>query len=329
MNRMIASSIAVALSCAPAFTFAQDRPADQQKNQSQSDASAAATGGERAEQARGEAGSNTPASAGQSSDASASGSSSSSGAAGGQSSGTSGANRSSGASDAVGASASDAPSRNSTDLAQPAAAREPAAAADAAAAMQDPTKMFIMESYNSNVFEIQSSQMASQKVQDDKVKQHARMMIEDHTQANQQLKQVAQSMQVQLPTQLDAVHQAKLQKMQQIPASELGRKYMNSQVASHWMSVLEFRYQAKNAQNPQVKQFASQMLPKLEQHLQHAQQMAEQHAGSAQARTASDRQSGDSSSEKPGHHEKSSTPGASGAGGTGEANDSGPDAASR
>jgi len=158
-------------------------------------------------------------------------------------------------------------------------------------AMQDPTKMFVMDTYSENLLEVQLGQLAAQKAQDDQVKQFARMMVQDHTKANQQLKQVAQSANIQISEQLDPVHQAKLQKMQKLPASEFGRKYVNSQAAAHMMTVLEFQYQSQNAQNDQVKQFATQMLPDLQKHLQHATKLAGQMAGGAQARTASERQS--------------------------------------
>jgi putative membrane protein len=259
---MMTGVVALGLSCAVALAEDErkENQPQQSNNQNQSDANTAASGGVKAEQTRD--------------------------AAGGQSSGRdaelsrkfeAGADKDAGSAGQPGA-----------DAAQLAAAREDEAA------MQDPTQWFIKEAYNANLFEIQAGQLAAQRVQDDKIKQFARMMVEDHTKANQQLKQLAQSSQFQVREQLDPIHQMKLQKMQKIPASEFGRKYVNGQVAGHWMSVLEYRYQAKNAQNAQVKQYASQTLPNLEKHLQHVQQLAEQQAGGAgEARTASERQPAD------------------------------------
>ena len=198
-------------------------------------------------------------------------------------------------------------------VAQPASAEaQPAAATDADAqaaanrdqAQQDPTQAFVMDTYTCNLFEIQAGQLAAQRAQDDQIKQFARQMVQDHTQANQQLKQAAQSKQIQVQEQLDPVHQAKLQKLQKLPAQEFGRKYINSQVAGHMMSVLEFRYQSENLQDPQLKQWAAQTLPKLEEHLKHATEIATKQAG-GQARTAGERESGgarsgEQSGEQPG-----------------------------
>jgi len=163
------------------------------------------------------------------------------------------------------------------------------AAAGRDQAEQDPVKSFVKEAYNTNLYEVQAGQLAGQKAQDDEIKQFARTMVEDHQKANQQLKQVAQSKQIQLDEQLDEVHKAKLAKLQKCSAQDLGRKYINGQAAGHMMTVLEFRYQSQNLQDPQLKQWATTMLPKLEQHLDHATKIATRQAGGAEARPAGER----------------------------------------
>ena len=186
-----------------------------------------------------------------------------------------------------------APTDTATDAAQPAAARE---AADAAP--KDPTQAFVTEAYSANMFEIQAGQWVAQKAQDDQIRQFARMIVQDHQKANQQLKQVAQSANVPIQEKLDPVHQAKLQKMQQCQASELSRKFAFGQVAGHTMSVLEYQYQSQNAQNDQVRQYASQTLPKLQQHLKQATDLAHQQIRGAEARPAGERLPGEA--EQPG-----------------------------
>ena len=178
-----------------------------------------------------------------------------------------------------------------SDAAAPAQDQAQAAAGREAGGEQDPTKAFVKDLYSANQFEVQLGQLAAQKAQDDQIKQFARMMVQDHQKANQQLKQIAQSAQVQVQDQLDPVHQAKLQKFQQIPASQWDRKYINSQAAAHMMSVLELRYESQNAQDPAVKQFAAQQLPGMEKHLKMATDIATKQAG-GEARTAGERESG-------------------------------------
>ena len=198
------------------------------------------------------------------------------------------------------AAAEDSAATAAEDQAQPAAGRQ--------AGEQDPVKMFITDMYSHNLYEIQLGQLAQRQAQDQQVKRFAQMLIEDHTKANQQLKQIAQSAQVQVQEKLDPVHQAKLQKKQQLPKSEFTRKFLNDQVAGHTAGILELTYQANKSQNQQVKQFAVQQLPKMEQHLTQVTELARAHAGGsgAEARPASERQPGDAA--QPQQDEGASSP---------------------
>lgn len=65
------------------------------------------------------------------------------------------------------------------------AAAQPGAQAPAAAD-------FVNRAAISNMFEIQSSQIAQQKAQNDRVRQFAQSMIQDHTAAGEKLKSTAQ-----------------------------------------------------------------------------------------------------------------------------------------
>lgn len=146
-------------------------------------------------------------------------------------------------------------------------------AADQAA--QNPDQEFVKDEAVGNQFEIQLAQFIQQKAQDEQVKKLAQQIIQDHQKAQEQLQQVAQSMQMQLPQQLDQIHQAKLQKMQQKQGRDLEACYTFAQVGDHQREILMHRYEAENAQNPQVKQYAQQSIQPLEHHSQMAWQAAE------------------------------------------------------
>jgi len=167
--------------------------------------------------------------------------------------------------------------------ARPAGARE---SADSSASSQNPDQMFIKDAISDNLLEVQLGQIAQDKATDDQVKQFGQQMVKDHTQALTQLRQIAKSANVQADDQLNPVCQAKLQEMQKLPADAFTRKYAIGQYAHHVMDVLEFTYQSQNAQQPELKQFANQTLPKLRQHEEHAQQIAMAQAGASGGDTA-------------------------------------------
>jgi putative membrane protein len=227
--------------------------------------------------------------------------------------------------------------------AQPGAAAQPAAGHEARdrtspdQADQNMDQHFAREVAQANLFEIQAAQLAEQRVQSQDVKQFAQTIVQDHQQANQKLQQIAQSKGIDLPKDLDEVHQAKLQKMQKLQGKHFEKHFVYGMVAGHVMAVLEFRDASQELQDKDLKQFATQTLPKLQHHLQ----MAERLAGWNEAMPASATEhgtgthSGATSGDRTGtgtSGDRTSTPGSSGTdrgtstpGSTGGAGNSGTD----
>src|SRR5579884_2168649 len=67
---------------------------------------------------------------------------------------------------------------------------------------------FMQQAAIGDAAEIQLGQMAQEKASNPKVKQFGERMVNDHSKADDQLKGIAQSQHVGLPTELDAQHQA-------------------------------------------------------------------------------------------------------------------------
>src|SRR3954471_13427441 len=137
---------------------------------------------------------------------------------------------------------------------------------------------FVNKAANSNMFEIQSSQLALNKVQDKRLRDFAQRMITDHTQATEKLKAAAQGQTV--PTTLDQEHAQLLQKIQQAQGEDFNRQYVQLQLEGHQKTVALFESYAQNGDNAQLKQFAQQTLPTLREHLQQITQIHGDMAGS-------------------------------------------------
>jgi predicted outer membrane protein len=130
---------------------------------------------------------------------------------------------------------------------------------------------FVARAANGNMFEIQSSQAALEKTQNGQVRQFAQKMVQDHTGAGDRLKAAAQGQTV--PTDLDQQHAQMLQQLQGASGPDFDRRYVQLQLAAHQDSVVLFERYGQNGDNPQLKQFAQQMLPDLQAHLQQIQQI--------------------------------------------------------
>jgi putative membrane protein len=134
----------------------------------------------------------------------------------------------------------------------------------------------------SDMFEIESSRLAEQRSQDAQVKQFAQHMIRDHQKTTSELKGLLPQLQgaaaaPQLPTSLDQQHQALVQQLQGAQGAEFDRTFVRQQVQAHQTAVDLFRAYAQSGDNAQLKQWASQTLPSLEEHLRQAQQMQRAH----------------------------------------------------
>lgn len=129
----------------------------------------------------------------------------------------------------------------------------------------------------SDMFEMESSRLVEQRSQNAQVKQFAQMMIRDHQKTTTELKGMLPQLQgvsvAQMPTSLDQQHQALLQQLQGAQGAQFDRVYVQQQVQAHQQAVDLFSNYARAGDNAQLKQWASQTLPALQQHLQQAQQL--------------------------------------------------------
>ena len=132
-----------------------------------------------------------------------------------------------------------------------------------------------------NQFEIQSSQIALEKAQSAEVKAFAQMMITDHTAASQKLAAVIEAANIPVvpPNNIDTGSAEKMEDIQTVTTDQFDRMYLRWQIQSHQVSVALFTSYAENGDNEQLKQFAAEMLPSLQAHLDHAGQL---NAGIAQ-----------------------------------------------
>jgi putative membrane protein len=142
-------------------------------------------------------------------------------------------------------------------------------------------RTFVRKAAEGGVAEVELGQLAEQKASSPQVKEFAQRMVNDHTKANDQLKQVANEENVTIPTKLDAKDEATKDRLEKLSGAQFDRAYMADMVRDHTKDVTEFRTEAKTAKDPAVKNFASQTLPTLEDHLKEARNVDSQVGGTS------------------------------------------------
>jgi putative membrane protein len=133
---------------------------------------------------------------------------------------------------------------------------------------------FIMEAAQGGMKEVQMGKIAQQQAQSAEVKQFGKRLEDDHARANQQLTAIAQKHGVNVPASLDKKHQAEVDKFSKMKARDFDRQFSKNMVDDHEKDIRKFRRQAEKGQNAELKQFASQSLPVLEEHLKLARNLA-------------------------------------------------------
>ncbi|EIT67670.1 MULTISPECIES: DUF4142 domain-containing protein [Hydrocarboniphaga] len=142
------------------------------------------------------------------------------------------------------------------------------------AVLSNSEKDFFESAASSNMLEIEAAKLAQTKASRPELKNFAEQMIKDHTEASQKLQALATSKGVTLPTQLLGRHQQMLDALaKDKPGKDFDKDYENKMVLTHKEAVSLFDQTAKEAKDPQVKAFAAELLPKLQQHGAHAKEL--------------------------------------------------------
>lgn len=158
-------------------------------------------------------------------------------------------------------------------LACPAAVPTASAQSAAAQPAQTDAAGYVEQTAISDLFEVSAAQAALQKASSDEVRSFARMMIDDHTKAGEQLAEAAKAQNVatSLPTSVDAAHDQRLQDLANATEQDFDRLYMRTQVEAHTAALkLQQDYSSFGA-NPALKAIATQLVPIVKRHLDQAQ----------------------------------------------------------
>jgi putative membrane protein len=118
--------------------------------------------------------------------------------------------------------------------------------------------------------EVKLGQLATQKASNEDVKKFGQQMVDDHSKANDELKQLASKKGVTLPGDIDAKNQATYDRLSKLSGAEFDHAYMQDMVKDHHEDVNEFRKESQSGSDPDMKAWAAKTLPTLEHHLQMA-----------------------------------------------------------
>lgn len=144
-----------------------------------------------------------------------------------------------------------------------------AGSAPAAAKVSRGDRNFFITAAEDGIAEVELGKLAQQKGGSEQVKGFGTQMVTDHSKAGDELKALAASKGVTLPS-TPGKHQKDIDKLAKKSGAEFDRDYARHMVDAHKKAVSLFEKTAKAGDDADVKALAGKTLPTLQQHLEHA-----------------------------------------------------------
>ena len=134
------------------------------------------------------------------------------------------------------------------------------------------TADFVKEVASSDMFAIQSSQLAAFKTHGN-VLAFANQIQTDYAKTLSELKSLAQQAGVTVPVKMSSSQQNMFDELNSLSAKKFAKQYIKDQVRVHKGADSLFQRYGKGGGNAQIKDWANQTLPTLQHHLGMAQQL--------------------------------------------------------
>jgi putative membrane protein len=138
-------------------------------------------------------------------------------------------------------------------------------------------RKFVQMAADMDAREVQFSERAKEKAQNEQVREFATLMVQDHGKTNRELLKLAERFHESggppYKRQEQSVKKA-VAELSALQGAEFDRRYMQAMLKDHQESVRLFERQAQNGKDPELKALAAKTLPQLKAHLEKAQQIA-------------------------------------------------------
>ncbi|WP_350015935.1 DUF4142 domain-containing protein [Rhodanobacter sp. IGA1.0] len=135
---------------------------------------------------------------------------------------------------------------------------------------------FVASAASDGLAEVGMGQLALEKSSEARVKRLARLIVDDHTRANERLRALAQARQVSLPAAPGEEAQESASTMKALDARKFDKAWAAAMVRDHQKAIALFTTEAGRTEDPEVRAFAQATLPTLKTHLELARQLQDQ-----------------------------------------------------
>jgi putative membrane protein len=135
-------------------------------------------------------------------------------------------------------------------------------------------QQFLDMAAQTDMLEAHLGQMAADQAASQDVKDYASMLVTDHTGDYQQLTALAAKDGLTVPKGLDAAHDKMIAPFEKLKGAAFDSRYTHEMIAGHTEAIGVFTKESSDAQNADVKAYASATLPTLNKHLDAAKNLS-------------------------------------------------------
>lgn len=133
---------------------------------------------------------------------------------------------------------------------------------------------FVKQAMSVNRMEMDLGRLGAQQAQNQEVKTFAQRLVQDHTDAQNDLAQVVQRLgiSVQAP-EMDSQAQQIKDQLSSLQGQDFDKQFLQKMIDGHTKAIDAFQRETTDGKDPAIKAWAQQQLPTLKQHLQTAQDL--------------------------------------------------------
>jgi putative membrane protein len=126
---------------------------------------------------------------------------------------------------------------------------------------------FMVNAASGGLLEVKLGNMAMKNAASAQVKQFGKMMVTDHTKANNELIALAKRKNIAIPSTPGNDEQDMIDKLQKQQGKDFDKDYVSMMIDDHKHDINEFQKAVDNAKDSDIKAFAVKTLPVLQKHL--------------------------------------------------------------
>jgi putative membrane protein len=135
------------------------------------------------------------------------------------------------------------------------------------AVIDNNTKDFANKAATGGMAEVELGKLAEQKATSPKIKEFAKMMVTDHTLANNNFKTIAASKSIELPDSITSDQQKDIDALSKKSGKDFDKAYVDMMVDDHKATIMEFKTAEDKVSDNDIKSFIKSTLPTIQKHL--------------------------------------------------------------